>query len=336
MRYRIEIGLLSCLLCLSAAYCFKKTDPGPMIARVKGFPVYMNEMEYLGRLAVVKAGLEFDSKEGQEHYKKAAPNIYQSILDIYVMKYAAQEAGVEPTAEAVEEEFDLFKKTLTGQGLYDQFLKNYQLTEEKVKETIHDNLTLKILQSEKMNSADYQPAPGMIKDYYYQNIRQFQYPARLGLSAIFIKANKDEGEGPRAIARQKAEQIRQLIGDNPAQTFAELAHLYSDDPYTIAKGGDFGFVQRDDPKFDPRFLKAAFDLEANKVSPVVETDIGYHIVWSVSREESLESAQQEIHDQLVNDYKQEYFMNWMEEQRKKLNVERLFDPETFTFIEEKK
>jgi len=336
MRYRIEVGFLAILLCFSAASCFKQADRGPIIARVKGFPVYMSELEYLGRLAVSKAGLEFDSKEGQEHYKKAAPNIYQSILDIYVMKYAAQEAGVEPAVEDVNEEFNLFKKTLTDQGLYDQFLKNYQLTEDKIKETIRDNLALKILQNDKMNSAEYLPAPGMMKDYYYQNIRQFQYPARLGFSAIFIKANKDEGEGPRALARQKAEQIRQQIGGDPAQTFAELARKYSDDPYTIAKGGDFGFVKRDDPKFDPQFLKAAFDLQANAVSPVVETDIGYHIVWSVSREESLESAQQEIRDQLVNDYKQEYFMKWMDEQRKKLNVERLFNPETFTFIEEKK
>ncbi len=80
-------------------------------------------------------------------------------------------------------------------------------------------------------------------------------------------------------AREKIENIRNRIlkGEN----FATLAVLYSEDPGSALKGGELGFFSRND--MVPEFSAAAFRLNEGEVSPVVETDFGYHIIQLIER-----------------------------------------------------
>ncbi len=57
--------------------------------------------------------------------------------------------------------------------------------------------------------------------------------------------------------------------------FAELARQYSDDP-SGQRGGDMGRITRF--IIDDRFVAAAFDLDIDETSDVVETGYGYHII----------------------------------------------------------
>lgn len=65
-------------------------------------------------------------------------------------------------------------------------------------------------------------------------------------------------------------------------SFASLALLYSEDTGTAAKGGEVGFTGRS--SLAPEYASAAFALtDPNKVSNIVETEYGFHIIQLIER-----------------------------------------------------
>jgi peptidyl-prolyl cis-trans isomerase SurA len=80
------------------------------------------------------------------------------------------------------------------------------------------------------------------------------------------------------------EDIRKQIADQGAD-FAELAKKFSDDPGSGAQGGDLGFQKRG--TFVPEFEAMAYKLETNQLSPIIETDFGFHIIQLLERRGNL-------------------------------------------------
>ncbi|MBN2329978.1 MAG: hypothetical protein JXR73_22755, partial [Candidatus Omnitrophica bacterium] len=107
--------------CLLLSACAKKASDLPVIAMINDNPVYLNELDLLGSLACSEAGLNYNTPAGQEHYKKIAPNLYKTLIDIYVMKYTAEREGFAPTPDEVEAELARFSAKLKDQGIYDEF-----------------------------------------------------------------------------------------------------------------------------------------------------------------------------------------------------------------------
>lgn len=103
--------------------------------------------------------------------------------------------------------------------------------------------------------------------------KRFQQPERLHLRHILIPANA-------ADARAQAEALRQQL--QQGASFEELARKHSKDPGSARKGGDLGFVTRG--KMVAPFEEAAFALDKpGQLSPVVETQFGFHVITLVEK-----------------------------------------------------
>lgn len=63
--------------------------------------------------------------------------------------------------------------------------------------------------------------------------------------------------------------------------FSTLATLYSEDPGSSKKGGELGFFSRGDMVSE--FENAAFALQDGEISPVIETQYGFHIIQMIER-----------------------------------------------------
>jgi peptidyl-prolyl cis-trans isomerase SurA len=83
----------------------------------------------------------------------------------------------------------------------------------------------------------------------------------------------------KQVAKSKCEELRQRVlkGDD----MAPLAVLYSEDPGSSSKGGEYKNVHR--AEFAPEFDKMAYSLKDSEVSPVFETQYGFHFIQMVHR-----------------------------------------------------
>ncbi|MGI6456957.1 MAG: peptidylprolyl isomerase [bacterium] len=313
---------------------------GPVILKIRDKVIHMVELEQLGMVALSKenrqkgTSIEFDSPEGQAYFKKIAPNLYNTLIDIYVIQLAAEESGHTPTDEAVNAEFQRMKETLSKQGQYETFLQRLGVDENGLRKTILEKMAMENLQKEILLDTNVSASETDITDFYYQNRQFFKHPQKVRLSHIFLSAPQDQPEETRQQVRQRAEQLRGMIGDNPAATFPGLSRKYSEDPATAPRGGDMGFVKRDDSDLDKNFVEKAFALQEGEVSEIIDTPMGFHIVWSTDHEQSLEEARNEIRQIILQQKQIAGYTEWLEETRRNMNINRLFDPETFEMIED--
>jgi peptidyl-prolyl cis-trans isomerase SurA len=102
-------------------------------------------------------------------------------------------------------------------------------------------------------------------------------PERYELSEIVIEPQISETERDRVRTQLAELRERVLKGEK----FAMLATLYSQDPGSAKKGGELGFFSRGD--MVGAFESAAFALKPGEVSPIVETQYGFHIIQLIER-----------------------------------------------------
>lgn len=81
-------------------------------------------------------------------------------------------------------------------------------------------------------------------------------------------------------AKEKLEIYREQI-EAGKKKFQTIAISYSDDPGSSIKGGDLGWQTKG--TMVPEFEAALFVLEPNEISPVFETQYGYHIIQMIER-----------------------------------------------------
>ena len=90
------------------------------------------------------------------------------------------------------------------------------------------------------------------------------------------------------IPRQEMEDVKARLRDyadkvNRGESeFSTLAILYSEDPGTASRGGETGFMSR--AQLVPEYAAVAFNLnDPKKVSKIVETEYGYHIIQLIEK-----------------------------------------------------
>ena len=109
---------------------------------------------------------------------------------------------------------------------------------------------------------------------FYKNYKDSlgTVPTLFRASHLFIMSRP--GGKSRDVSRNLLDSLRQRI--EGGEDFARLAEQFSQDPGSARKGGELGFVSRG--TFVPAFERVAYALSPGKISSLVETEFGYHII----------------------------------------------------------
>ena len=150
--------------------------------------------------------------------------------------------------------------------------------------------------------------PEDIKAYYDQNAARLSGQEERRASHILINAPKNAPAAERTAAKAKAEALLADARKSP-ESFAELAKKNSQDPGSAANGGDLDFFAKG--AMVKPFEEAAFAMKKGDISPVVESDFGFHIIRltdiKAPRQKTFEEMKPEIEADLLKSQAQKKF-----------------------------
>ena len=159
------------------------------------------------------------------------------------------------------------------------FNKTMTQIREKLRQNIRDGLTAQRVQQEIVG--EIKVTPSEVRNYFndlpYDSIPYIPTNVEVQLITKEPTVPQVEIDAVKAKLREFTERV------NSGETsFSTLALLYSEDPGSRVRGGELGFMGRG--QLLPEFANVAFNLQdPNKVSKIVETEYGYHIIQLIEK-----------------------------------------------------
>jgi len=209
----------------------------------------------------------------------------QMTVNLISQKLLAAQAvidSIEVKEDEVDNEVDRRMRSMTqragGEEKLEQFLGRSVLQyKEEIRPDVKELLIAERMRAkitEKINTSP-QDVQKFFKAINKDSIPTINKEVEVGEIQFDPKLNKDEKD----LYRKKAEDLLARI--KKGEDFGNLAILYSADPGSAAQGGDLGFGDR--TAYVKEFSAMAFKLKAGELSPVFETDFGFHFLQVIER-----------------------------------------------------
>ena len=297
------IVVCSILLVAPAVYSGEKTKTEPAyVAKVNG--TIITEAEFERELNMT---LKQYQAMGQQifdaHLDAIKERVVEVMIDRELLFQESQKEKIVLKDAMVDEQFEQWKKYYAPDGNYAEVLKETGYTEETLRADLKKMAAIQALIETRFQSKVVVTDED-VKTFYDSHPDFFKQPEQVKASHILIKVAPEATQEEKDAARKKLEGIKKQLDEGA--DFATLAKENSDCP-SSAKGGDLG-------SFGPGqmvkpFEEVAFSIEVNKVSEIVETQFGYHLIMvtekvpakTVTLEESKDSIEQHLRGQKLNE-----------------------------------
>ena len=150
---------------------------------------------------------------------------------------------------------------------------------EELANVIRDQGTVQEVQRNLVK--DVKTTPAEVRKFYNQlpadSIPYIPMQVEVQIITLNPKVPQQEIDNVKARLRDFSEQVNKGERD-----FSTLAVLYSEDRGSAMMGGEMGFVSKSN--LVPEFANVAFNLnDPKKVSKIVETEYGYHIIQLIEK-----------------------------------------------------
>ena len=242
------------------------------------------------------------------------PLIVEQLIDKKLLMKAAARQKV--AATEVEHAIQEVKKALTP-AEFEQL----HWTDEKLRSEISSDLKINHFIEERVASLPAITEEEM-KTYYNENIGKFAAPGYVYPRHILISTEGATGDALRE-KRLQAERLRLKLNAAKGANFSELAKEYSTCP-SAKSGGSLGRVG--EGQMPKSFEAVAFSQPVCEVSPVFETDLGFHILIVDERKEattfSLQQATAQVTQLLTAQRKQKVMSDLLDALKAKAKIER--------------
>jgi len=290
---KFGITILGFLLFRAAASAQQKADTTLKSKPTVTDTVPAGRVHNLDKIAgVVGAGIILQSDielkyasylaQGNQPNESVKCEVLQSLLTQKLLAQQAVIDSVDVKDDEVDNEIDRKMRGMIqragGQDKLEQFLgRSIIQYKDEVRPDIKEELIAQKMQQK--ITADVNTTPQDVKKFFDRipkdSLPTFNKEVEVGQIVFNPKLNKGEKEA----YRQKAQDLLDRV--KKGEDFGALARLYSQDPGSSLEGGDLGFNDRS--TFVKEFSAMAFKLKAGEISPVFETDFGFHFLQVIER-----------------------------------------------------
>ena len=194
--------------------------------------------------------------------KNDIDEITNQLIEATLLMEEAEKTNVEVTEPEIDQMFAQIAGNFETKEAFEDAVAKTGETIESTRDKIKKNITLqKFIQENYVNKTEVSDEDTL--KYYEANKAKFISGEEVRASHILLKKEDKE------LALEIHEKL--LAGGD----FREYASAHSECP-SREKGGDLGSFDRG--KMVPEFDKAAFELQKDEISDLVETQFGYHII----------------------------------------------------------
>ena len=254
---------------------------------------------------------------------------YRKVLDQYIVReLLVQEAlarGIKADPKVLQEAENAQRARFPNAEAFRAALASQGADEAMFQAELRAQVTVDALVAElRKETPPEAVSDAELQKFYEENPAQFTSTDRVKAAHILLRTPKDLPAERKAELRAKAEQILKEIrggGD-----FAALAAKHSQDNSTKDRGGEMdAFGHRQMPAELAALEKAIRSQEPGKVSDVVETPAGFHIVKTLARlaDETmpLEPVKEQVRHYLLNQKRQQALQAFVNGLRAKAKIE---------------
>ena len=170
-------------------------------------------------------------------------------------------------------------QTGSKEKMEEYFNKTSNQIREMIRENIRNELIVERMQQRIMGDIKIVPADvrRYFKDLPQDSIPFIPTQVEVQIITLEPKIPQEEIDRVKKTLRDYAERV-----EKGEISFGTLARLYSEDPGSARRGGEYGFQSRGEVV--PEFANVVFNLtEPKKVSKVFETEYGYHIAQLIEK-----------------------------------------------------
>ena len=259
-----------------------------IITSEEGAPNVIDEVIWVvGDEPILKSDVEVMRIQGEAEGYKWKGNPDCAIPEqIAVQKLFLHQAGLDSIevteSEVTQEVEDRINWMIQQTGSREKLEEYRGMSLTQIRQEMRDDLRNQILVQRMRQELvkDVSVTPADVRRYF-QDLPQDSLPfvpTTVELQIITRQPRVEEEEVNR-IKNQLREYTERV--NNGETTFATLARLYSEDGSARA-GGELGYTPR--AELDPAFASVAFGLtDPKKISKIVETEFGYHIIQLVDK-----------------------------------------------------
>lgn len=294
-------------------------DPALVLVDVAGAKLTAGEADsqirrMLGESAGKLNGSQMDALMGRFRQQVVERFVTRALLsqEAEKRKIAVGAAEIDAAVDTVKARLPeglTFEEVLTREGMTVEAFRTNLVAELKIKALVESEIPTNMVVAD----AD-------IAKFYAEQQERFQTPETVEARHILIKTEATDNDAAKAEKKAKIEAIRKQLVEGG--DFEALARENSDCP-SKDRGGSLGTFQRG--QMVKPFEDAAFGLETNAISPVVETQFGYHVLQVTAHNAAKTNSLEEVKDQLAGYLKQRKQMELFEAFMGKLKTSAKID-----------
>jgi peptidyl-prolyl cis-trans isomerase C len=324
MRHNFGIRLwmtavvLSLILVAGPGFAEEKKSGSDKAAVVNGDVITRGDLD-----RAVDFGKRQATQKGQpltaEQLAALEKDALDKLIGIQLLYQASIKAGNKVDQKQVDEKFAQFRKRFPTEDAFKKAMGEWHVTEADMKAELKKGMVTEAFVVK--NFVDKTTVPEeKVKAYYDNNPQFFKQPEKVKASHILIKVKPKASEAEKAEAMKKIQAIQEKL--KKGADFAEVAKASSEGP-SAAKGGSLGYFGRG--QMVGPFEDTAFSLEPGKVSDVVKSPFGYHLIKVMDKKPEstipFETVKPRIEQYLKQEVVQKEIKKYIDNQRKEAKIE---------------